>query len=166
MVRAGLVTKRSRVRVSGPVWLSSILHPQYHNWGETLEQGTKPPTAPRAPQHWLPSVCVCVCVFHYSLLCVCTWMGEMQSTNSEYGSPYLATSHLLSFLPFLTAMLHIRTVINSACPHFSSLVSRSILLSLQILLVIKPCTKPTSYEVNHNTEAKKCSDKVSRKIKK
>ncbi len=31
-----------------------------------LEQGTKPPTAPRAPQHkWLPTalgVCVCVCV--------------------------------------------------------------------------------------------------------
>ncbi len=28
------------------------------------------------------SVCVCVCV-HYSLLCVCTWMGEMQSTKSQ-----------------------------------------------------------------------------------
>ncbi len=31
------------------------LHPQYHDWGETLEQGTEPPTAPRAPQHWLPT---------------------------------------------------------------------------------------------------------------
>ncbi len=69
------------------------LHPQYHDWGETLEQGTEPPTAPRAPQHWLPTalcvcvrVCVCVCVFTCSLLCVCTWMSEMQSTNSEYGS--------------------------------------------------------------------------------
>ncbi len=141
MVRVGLVTQRSRVQVSGParivdggVNVQHSLHPQYHDWGETLEQGTKPPTAPRAPQHWLPSVCVCV--FHYSLLCVCTWMGEMQSTNSEYGSPYLATSHLLSFLPFLTAKLHIRTVINSACPHFSILVSKSIFLSLQILLVI------------------------------
>ncbi len=28
---------------------------QYHDWGETLEQGTKPPTAPRALPHWLPT---------------------------------------------------------------------------------------------------------------
>ncbi len=47
------------------------------DWG-ALEQGTKPPTAPRAPQHqWLPTApgvysrCVCVC----SLLCVCTLDG-------------------------------------------------------------------------------------------
>ncbi len=46
------------------------LHPQYHDWGETLEQGTEPPTAPQAPQHWLPTapgvcsrwVCVHCCV--------------------------------------------------------------------------------------------------------
>ncbi len=42
------------------------LHLQYHDWGETLEQGTDPPTAPRAPQHGCPllRVCVhcCVCV--------------------------------------------------------------------------------------------------------
>ncbi len=44
------------------------LHLQYHDWG-ALEQGNKPPTAPRAPQYkWLPPllrVCVhgvCVCV--------------------------------------------------------------------------------------------------------
>ncbi len=38
---------------------------QYHDWGETLEQGTKPPTAPQAPQHWLPAATgVCSwCVF-------------------------------------------------------------------------------------------------------
>ncbi len=51
------------------------LHPQYHDWG-VLEQGTEPPTAPRAPQHkWLPTapgVCLrCVC----SLLWVCTLDG-------------------------------------------------------------------------------------------
>ncbi len=40
----------------------------------------------------------CVCLFvHYSLLCMCTWMGEMQSTNSQYGTPFLATCHVLSF---------------------------------------------------------------------
>ncbi len=49
-------------------------------------------------------VCVCVCACVCSLLCVCTWMGQMQSTNSEYGSPYLATRHftslsLNSFMP-------------------------------------------------------------------
>ncbi|MCI4377508.1 hypothetical protein PGIGA_G00204330 [Pangasianodon gigas] len=29
---------------------SALPHPQYHDSGETLEQGTEPPTAPRAPQ--------------------------------------------------------------------------------------------------------------------
>ncbi len=40
------------------------LHLQYHDWG-ALEQGTEPPTAPRAPQcKWLPTVHgVRVCVF-------------------------------------------------------------------------------------------------------
>ncbi len=38
-------------------WITSALfHLQYHDWGETLEQGTEPPTAPRAPQQY---VCVC-----------------------------------------------------------------------------------------------------------
>ncbi len=47
------------------------------------------------PHHkWLPTVHgVCVC----SLLCVCTWMGEMQSTNFEYRTPYLGTCHALYF---------------------------------------------------------------------
>ncbi len=48
------------------------LHPQYHDWGE---QGTEPPTAPRAPQHWLPTA-PGVC----SLLCVCTLDGS----NAEH----------------------------------------------------------------------------------
>ncbi len=61
-----------------------------------LEQGTKPPTAPRALQHkWLPTalgVCSrCVCVH----CCVCAlWMGYIQSMKSEYGSPYLAVCHV------------------------------------------------------------------------
>ncbi len=36
------------------------LHLQYHDWGETLEQGTDPPTAPRAPQYGCPLLRVCV----------------------------------------------------------------------------------------------------------
>ncbi len=36
---------------------------------------------------------VCVCVF--TAVCVCTRMGQMQSTNSEYGSPYLVVCHVI-----------------------------------------------------------------------
>ncbi len=48
-------------------WItSSLFHLQYHNWGETLEQDTKPPTAPRALLHeclpTAPGECSwCVC---------------------------------------------------------------------------------------------------------
>ncbi len=73
---------------------NALFHLHYHDWGETLEQGIEPPTAPRAPQQYvcqLLRVCVHCCVC--SLVCMCTWMGWMQSTNSEYGSPYLATHH-------------------------------------------------------------------------
>ncbi len=47
---------------------STLFHLQYHDWGETLEQDTEPPTAPRALQQYgcpLLRVCVygvCVCV--------------------------------------------------------------------------------------------------------
>ncbi len=51
-----------------------LFHLQYHDWGETLEQGTEPPTALAAHcSGCVFTVCVftivCVCV------CVCTWMG-------------------------------------------------------------------------------------------
>ncbi len=92
---------------------SALLHLQYHDWGETLKQGTKPlvsasdvtPTA-----RWLNSrqseglatwdyqTPNCSPAFHYSLLCVFTWM---KSSNSEDGTLYLATRHILSF-PLLT----------------------------------------------------------------
>ncbi len=46
--------------------ISTLFHLQYHDRGETLKQGTEPPTAPQAPQQkWLPtapgvySQCVC-----------------------------------------------------------------------------------------------------------
>ncbi len=43
-------------------WITSALfHLQYHDCGETLEQGTKPPTAPQAPQQYgCPLLRVCV----------------------------------------------------------------------------------------------------------
>ncbi len=59
------------------------LYPQYHDWGEIFKQGTKPPTALRVPQHWLPTApgvcsrCVHVC----SLLCVCVHLDVL---NAEY----------------------------------------------------------------------------------
>ncbi len=54
---------------------NALFHLQYHDRG-ALEQGTEPPTAPRAPQHkWLPTapgVCSqCVCVF----TAVCVHLG-------------------------------------------------------------------------------------------
>ncbi len=36
------------------VWIPALAG-SVHNWGETLEQGTDPPTAPRAPQRRLPT---------------------------------------------------------------------------------------------------------------
>ncbi len=78
MVRVGLVIQRLRVRVSGQHGIvgggnvQRSLHPQYHNWG-ALEQGTKPPTAPRAPQHKMAAHCS-GCVFTVCM-CVCTLDG-------------------------------------------------------------------------------------------
>ncbi len=65
-----------------------------------------PNCSPGAVEIWLPTaagVCLrCVCV-HYCV-CVCTWMGWMQSTNSKYGSPYLATHHF-TFTKLICAWL-------------------------------------------------------------
>jgi len=60
---------------------------------------------------WLPNslglftVCVCVCVCNTHWM---AWMGKMQSTNSEYGTTYLATPHVT----FLCLALNI-AVVNS-----------------------------------------------------
>ncbi len=57
------------VRISAPAGI-------VHDWGETLEQVTEPPTTPRAPQHWLPTAPgVCAlgwvkCRAHFSLLVI------------------------------------------------------------------------------------------------
>ncbi len=67
------------------------LHPQYHNWGETLEQGTEHPTAPWAPQQkrlpTAPGVC--------SLLCVCAH-GWVKSRAQILSMGYHTWSHVTS----------------------------------------------------------------------
>ncbi len=95
----GLVTRgcgfKSRVRQElsvGVVNNERSLHLLYHDWGETLEQGTEPPTAPRPPQHWQPTapgVCSrCVCV-HY---CVCM---HLDGINAEHKfQVWVATLHI------------------------------------------------------------------------
>ncbi len=65
-------------------WMSSALclHLQYHDWG-ALEQGTEPPTAPRAPQHkWLPTApgVLTVCVF----TAVCVYFGWVNAEHTFY----------------------------------------------------------------------------------
>ncbi len=83
------------------------IHLQYHDGG-ALEQGIELPNAPRVPQHkWLPTalgVCVfsAVCALHLpTALCV-----NLQSTNSEYGSPYLAVCHITFMLLLNSKLIH------------------------------------------------------------
>lgn len=55
-------------------------------------QFCQPPIAPQAPQEkWLPtapSVCSIL-----TTVCARTWIGEIQSTDSECGTPYLTSCH-------------------------------------------------------------------------
>ncbi len=94
----GLMVRESAGIVGGGSEYPALSPSQYHAWG-ALEQGTKPPTAPR----------ICRSINGYPLLrvcvhcCVCAlWMGLMQSTHSEYGSPYLAVCYVtFTFLSIL-----------------------------------------------------------------
>ncbi len=78
------------------------LLPQYHD-EVPLSKAPNPQLLPGCrsingcPLLWVCSRCVCVCVCVCSLLCVCSWMGKMQSTDSEYGSQYLAVCHFHFF---------------------------------------------------------------------
>ncbi len=48
--------------------------------------------------------------------CVCAlWMGLMQSTNSEYGSPYLAVCHFTSFFFLFLIYIYILYYTYSLC---------------------------------------------------
>ncbi len=132
--------------VGGGSECTALSQPQCHDWG-ALEQGTEPPTAPRASQHkWLPTaVCVhgvCVCV------CVCSlWMVYMQSMNSEYGSPYLAVCHVTFIYCcfFLSVGLSVDLLFNSvkgnyiylsfSCSICSS-IYRSVCLSVVLAIVL------------------------------
>ncbi len=99
----------SSVRVSGwqeltvgGVNVQRSLHPQYHDW-DALEQGTEPPTAPRASQHkWLPTA-PGVC----SLLCVCVhfeWVkrrAQIQSMGNHTWSCHVTKPFASSYAPYL-----------------------------------------------------------------
>ncbi len=70
-----------------------FLHPQYLDWGETLEQGTEPPTAPRVPQAAHCSGCVFTTVCVFTAVCVqCGWV-KCRTQILGMGPPYLATRH-------------------------------------------------------------------------
>ncbi len=58
---------KQELSVGGGVNNQRSLHLQYHNWSETLEQGTKLPTAPRGA-----AALAAHCSRH---VCVYTWMG-------------------------------------------------------------------------------------------
>ncbi len=87
-------------------WITSALFQlQYHDWGEILEQGTEPPTAPRGPQQygcpllWMCVHHVCVC----SLLCVCSlgWVKCRAQILSmgHHTWPHITSLSLNSFMP-------------------------------------------------------------------
>ncbi len=110
------VTQRSRVRVSGPAGIvgggSECPVPSipWLRW-DTVEQGTEPPTAPRAPLNkWLPTapgVCS-LCVFvHYSLLCVCAlrWV-KCRAQIPSMG--HHTWPHVMSFPSFLSLLIIIK----------------------------------------------------------
>ncbi len=93
MVRVGLVTQRSWVRVSvlagivggGSEWpvLSSTLNATIEV--RPLSKAPNPQQVPeRHSKNGCPHVCsLCVCSL-LTAVCVCTWMGEMQSSNCKY----------------------------------------------------------------------------------
>ncbi len=66
---------------------SALFHLQYHDWGETLEQGTKPPTAPR---RFITHCCVCALGCRALIL-----------SMGHYTWPHVTYFHFL-YLPFLS----------------------------------------------------------------
>ncbi len=138
MVRVGLVIQRLRVQVSGPAGIvgggsecTALSPPQYHDWG-ALEQGTEPPTAPRAPQHkWLPTapgVCSrCVCVH----CCVCAlglnaehefrvWVTILGRMSRHFHFQLVANFLLASYINYLKKFYIIS--INYDITHYQSKV--------------------------------------------
>ncbi len=110
----------SRVRVSGPagivgggVNVQRSLHLQYHDWGETLEQGTEPPTAPRALQHWLPTapgcvhgvcVCVCVCMCLFTTHCCVCALGWVKCRAQIPSMGHHTWPHI-TYFPFSFSLI-------------------------------------------------------------
>ncbi len=140
----GLVTEgrglESQVRQELSWEWQRSLHLQYHDWGENIEQGTELPTAPRVPQHWLPSapdVCSqCVCVF--TAVCALQWVKCRAQILSmgHHTWPHVTTLSLSltstqKFLVIMGAVVFvwwcwtevnlrlISSTLNLLCPHLS-----------------------------------------------
>ncbi len=80
---------RIRVWIRQELYVGGVqrsLHPQYHD-EVPLSKALNPQLLPEPTAPGVCSRCVCVCAL---------WMGYMQSTNSEYGSLYLAVCHVRS----------------------------------------------------------------------
>ncbi len=89
-------------------WGVHVQRSQYHDWGETLQQGTQPSTAHQAPQHWLLtasgvcSQCVCVSTCVSSLLTVCA-LGWVKCRAQILSMGHHTWPHATSF-PFFLLM--------------------------------------------------------------
>ncbi len=89
------------------IWVTVMSRPPFRCWEcHTWHKSAYSNTTSAYISGCVFMVCVC------SLLCVCTWMGWMQSTNSEYGSPYLATCHFHFHFHFKTIQ---------SCHHWSTM---------------------------------------------
>ncbi len=100
MVRVGHVTWRLWVWVSVPTGIvgggseCTALSSTFNTMTEEPLSNLK-----LLPGHWckMASNCSrCVCSL-LTAVCVWTWMGKRQSTDSKYGMPYLATCHGFHF---------------------------------------------------------------------
>lgn len=71
----------------------------------------------------------CVC----SKLCLCTWMGGTQSTNSEYGTQYLATCYVTFIFIYRYLSKSCLTCLTSTIVHY--IVSPEIFNGLMVELL-------------------------------
>ncbi len=95
--------------------ISALFHLQYHDWGETLEQGTKPPTVPRGPQQYgcpllrvcVYGVCVCVCVCVHCCVCALGWVkcrAQLPSMG-HHTWPHVSSRHFHKICLCLAAQI-------------------------------------------------------------
>ncbi len=93
--------------------------------GETIEQGTKPPAAPWAPQHkWLPTamgvcsrcVCVCVCLFTtHCCVCVCVHLVKCRAHTWPHVTFLSFPFKLHDESEFIVSGLSMSILVNRLC---------------------------------------------------